>query len=154
MKRVTYMPYNYSQNPANWNTTDYGPAPLVFNIDEETKNNPTFRTTRWTGTYMQLTYMSIPPGQEIGLENHTHVDQFIRLEDGEGIILMGNSPCNLSIRQPVYDDIAVMIPAGTWHNLINTGNTPIKLYSIYSPIQHPPGTVHQTKADAENSEHH
>lgn len=145
------MPFHSNCKPNN--TNDYGPAPFVFNIEEDTKKNTTFRTARWTGTYMQLTLMSIPKCQDIGLENHTHVDQFIRIEEGEGVVLMGDSPNNLYFKQPVYDNIAILIPAGTWHNLINTGNSPLKLYSIYAPVQHPPGTVHWTKADAQAEEH-
>lgn len=137
-----------------WDTSDYGPTPLILNIEQDTLRNPAFRTTRWTGNYMQLTLMSIPEGGDIGLENHPDVDQFIRVEDGEGLVLMGNNANNLYFRQPVSNDYAILIPANTWHNLINTGNRPLKLYSIYAPVQHPFGTVHWTKADAEAAEHH
>jgi mannose-6-phosphate isomerase-like protein (cupin superfamily) len=97
--------------------------------------------------------MSIPVGEDIGLEIHPNVDQFLRIEEGQGLTLMGNSKNHLYFRQPVYDDSAIFIPAGTWHNLINTGNKPLKLYSIYAPPNHPWGTIHQTKAIAEAAEH-
>ena len=102
---------------------------------------------------MQLTLMSIPVGESIGLEAHPHVDQFLRIEDGQGLVQMGSTRDNLTFRQPAFDDSAIFIPAGTWHNLTNTGNKPLKLYSIYAPPNHPWGTIHQTKAIAEAAEH-
>ena len=128
--------------------TDYGPEPFVINIDQATKQNNTFRTALWTGNYLQLTLMSINVGEDIGLENHPNLDQFIRIEQGQGLVKMGYSKDNLDFQRRVADDYAIIIPAGTWHNLINTGNRPLKLYSIYAPPQHPKGTVHRTKADA------
>ncbi len=92
--------------------------------------------------------MSINPGESIGLERHDDLDQFIRIEDGVGLIQMGVSRDNLSFQRKVYPDYAIIIPAGTWHNLINTGNKPLKLYSIYAPVQHPYSTVQVTKAEA------
>ena len=133
--------------------TDYGPKPFVVDINKATLNNNTFRTALWTGKYLQLTVMSIPVGESIGLEAHHDHDQFLRIEDGHGLVQMGDSKDNLYLRQPVYDDSAVFVPAGTWHNITNTGNKPLKLYSIYAPPEHPWGTVHQTKAIAEAEEH-
>ncbi len=127
---------------------DYGPEPFVVNIEEATKQNNTFRTALWTGCHLQLTLMSINVGEDIGLEIHPHLDQFIRIEEGQGLVQMGDTQCNLNFQRYVYDDFAFFIPAGKWHNLINTGNMPLKLYSIYAPPQHPHGTVHQTKAMA------
>jgi mannose-6-phosphate isomerase-like protein (cupin superfamily) len=127
---------------------DYGPTPYVVNIDEATVMNDTFRTAIWTGEHLQVTLMSINPGEDIGLEIHPNLDQFLRLEEGEGVVRMGDRQDNLTFEKEVKQDFAIMIPAGTWHNLINTGNGPIKLYSIYAPTQHPKGTVHVTKADA------
>lgn len=79
---------------------------------------------------------------------HPDVDQFLRIEQGQGIVQMGVSKENLNFQKNVYDDSAILIPAETWHNLNNTGNIPLKLYSIYAPPNHPFGTVHVTKADA------
>lgn len=98
-----------------------------------------------------MTLMSINPGEDIGLETHPHVDQFLRLEQGQGMVQMGKEKNNLTFSQNVSDDFAIIIPAGTWHNLTNTGSTPLKLYSIYAPPNHPFATVHATKADAEES---
>ena len=79
---------------------------------------------------------------------HPNLDQFIRIEEGDGIVLMGKSPNELNFVQKVSDDYIIIIPAGTYHNLINTGDEPIKLYSIYAPPQHPFGTIHKTKEEA------
>ena len=133
--------------------TDHGPNPFVVDICKATQYNDTFRTALWTGHHLQLTLMSIPVGEDIGLEVHPNVDQFLRIEDGQGLVQMGDSKDHLYFRQPVYDDFAIFIPAGTWHNLTNTGNKPLKLYSIYAPPNHPWGTIHQTKAIAEAAEH-
>ena len=103
---------------------------------------------------MQLTLMSINAGEEIRLENHPELDQFVRIEEGRGIVKMGNRKDSLSFQEDVFADFAFAIPAGKWHDLINTGQTPLKLYSIYAPVQHPRGTVHVTKAEAEAAEHH
>jgi mannose-6-phosphate isomerase-like protein (cupin superfamily) len=140
----------------NWRPSpqfmDYGPNPFVINIEEATKQNETFRTAIWTGSYLQLTLMSIEVGDEIGLELHPDLDQFLRIEEGQGIVKMGDRKDRLDFMTKVYDDFAIIIPAGKWHNLINTGYKPLKLYSIYAPPQHPYGTVHLTKADAEEAE--
>ncbi len=133
---------------------DYGPEPFVVNIEKATKQNNTYRTALWTGSHLQLTLMSIKVGEDIGLEVHPNLDQFIRIEEGQGLVKMGDSKDNLDFQAKVYDDFSFIIPAGKWHNLINTGYKPIKLYSIYAPPQHPHGTVHETKADAEADESH
>jgi mannose-6-phosphate isomerase-like protein (cupin superfamily) len=129
---------------------DYGPNPFVININEAAKQNNTYRTALWTGNHLQLTLMSLNPGEDIGLEIHPNVDQFLRIEQGQGIMQMGKSKDNLNLQWQVFDDSAIFIPAGTWHNLTNIGNIPLKLYSIYAPPNHPFGTVDRTKADAKN----
>ncbi|MFC4559342.1 cupin domain-containing protein [Virgibacillus kekensis] len=127
---------------------DYGPNPFVININKATKLNNTFRTALWTGSKFQVTLMSLGVGEDIGLEMHPDVDQFLRVEQGQGIVRMGHSKHAFNFEKMVHDDSAIVIPAGTWHNLINTGHIPLKLYSIYAPPNHPFGTVHVTKADA------
>ena len=142
-----YNPYNY-MNYYNMNPNyirDYGPEPFVMNINEVTKQNNNFRTALWTGNHLQVTLMSINVGESIGLEMHPDVDQFIRIEQGYGLVQMGNNKNNLNFERKVYDDFAIIIPAGKWHNLTNIGNVPIKLYSIYAPPNHPKGTIHRTK---------
>ncbi|KHF39501.1 cupin domain-containing protein [Halalkalibacter okhensis] len=141
----------------NYRLTDYGPEPFVVNIEEATKENSTFRTAIWTGEHLQVTLMSIEVGEDIGLERHPHVDQFLRIEDGQGLVQMGPSQDQLDFQTEAFDDFAIMIPAGTWHNVTNIGNKPLKLYSIYAPPEHPHGTVHETKAiamAAEEDHHH
>ncbi|OIJ15235.1 cupin [Anaerobacillus arseniciselenatis] len=136
---------------------DYGSNPYVVNIEKATKENDTFRTALWTGEYLQLALMSIGVGEDIGLEVHPDHDQFIRIEEGQGLVQMGDSEFNLDFQQEAYADYAIFVPAGKWHNLTNTGDRPIKLYSIYAPPEHPFGTVHETKAiavAAEEDHHH
>lgn len=123
------------------------------NIEQETRTNRSFRTALWTGKHSQLTVMSLPPGEEIGLEVHPDVDQFFRLEAGRARVEVGTARDDLSETHDVEDDWAFIVPAGTWHNVINTGDSELKLYTIYSPPNHPPGTVHATKADADAAEH-
>lgn len=151
----SYYHQFFSQRFPNGNIVlqDYGPNPYVVDINQATLQNDTFRTALWTGSHFQITLMSLNPGEDIGLEMHPDVDQFLRIEQGEGIVQMGDKADNLTLQQKVYDDYSIVIPAGTWHNLTNTGNTDLKLYSIYAPPNHPFGTVHATKADAEAEEH-
>lgn len=130
---------------------DYGPNPFVIDIEEATKENTNFRLALWTGDHLQLTLMSLNVGEDIGLEMHPDVDQFIRVEEGRGLVEMGDERNNLDFQRNVYDDYIIIIPAGKWHNLTNTGNIPLKLYSIYAPPEHPFGTVHVTKP-AENND--
>lgn len=132
--------------------TDFGPEPFVVNIEEAAKQNNNFRTALWTGNNLQVTLMSINPGEDIGLEVHPTVDQFIRIEQGGGLVKMGDSKYRLDYQRRIYDNFAIMIPAGKWHNVINTGSKPLKLYTIYAPPEHPRGTVHKTKADAQATE--
>ena len=131
---------------------DHGPRPFVVDINKATVHNDTYRTALWTGKNLQLTVMSIPVGGDIGLEIHHDHDQFLRVEAGQGLAQMGDTKEHLYFSQPVFDDSAIFIPAGTWHNVMNTGNTPLKLYSIYAPPEHPFGTVHLTKEIAEVAE--
>ena len=132
---------------------DYGPDPFVTNIDKATRQNRNFRTALWTGRHLQLTLMSIPTGGEIGLEIHPETDQLIRIESGNGMVMMGPAKNRLNFQRPVSDGYAVFVPAGTWHNIINTGNRPLKIYTIYAPPHHPHGTVHATKDIADAQEH-
>jgi mannose-6-phosphate isomerase-like protein (cupin superfamily) len=132
-------------------SSDYGPNPFVVNIRDAALKNNYFRTALWTGDHLQLTLMSIRPGEDIGLEIHPELDQILRIEQGQGVVFMGDDRDRLTYRQRVYDDYVILIPAGTWHNLVNTGRQPLKLYSIYAPPAHPFGTVHVTKRDAEEA---
>lgn len=134
---------------------DYGPNPLVVNIEDITTQNDTFRTALWTGSYMQATLMAIQPGDSIGLEVHNDHDQFLRIEAGKAKVSMGPGQDQLS-EYDAEDDFAIFVPAGQWHDVTNVGDEPLKLYSIYSPAEHPHGTVHidKAEADAAEAEHH
>ncbi|MGM8363916.1 cupin domain-containing protein [Virgibacillus sp. W0181] len=127
---------------------DHGKEPFVINIENAAEENETFRTAIWTGKNLQVTVMSIRPSEDVGLEVHPNVDQFLRIEEGHGIVQMGNVRDNLYFERYVYEDDAIMVPAGIWHNVTNTGNEQLKLYTIYAPPEHPYGTVHKTKAEA------
>ena len=131
---------------------DFGSEPFVINIERATRQNENFRLALWTGEYLQLTLMSINSGDDIGLEVHEDHDQFIRIEKGRGFVVMGDTREQLDFRTRVYENDAIFIPAGQWHNVINTGRKPLNLYSIYAPPEHPQGTVHETKEDAEEKE--
>jgi len=122
-------------------------TPYVENIERATLENTNFRTEVFTGEHLQITLMSIPVGGEIGTETHPHTDQFLRIEQGTGMAILGGQEYTIA------DDFAITIPAGTEHNVVNTGDVDMKLYSIYTPPEHPVGTVHVTKADADAAEH-
>lgn len=126
---------------------DVGPDPLVVNISSISENNTYFRSTLWTGELMQVTVMSIDVGEEIGAEVHEDTDQFIKVESGRAKILIGYSADEYYYQRLIDKDFAVIIPAGVWHNIVNLGDTPLKLYSIYAPPHHPSGTVNTTKAE-------
>ncbi len=126
---------------------DFGPEPFVLNIDDYTIQNESFRTSIWTGQFMQMTVMSIPVGGDIGAEMHPDIDQFLRVESGEGIVYMGDAEGDYNFQERVEDDFAIFIPAGKWHNLVNDSDEPLKVYSIYSPVEHPHSTVHATKEE-------
>jgi len=124
----------------------------VADIERATLENENFRTVVWTGEHSQLTVMRIPPGDDIGKEVHPDHDQFIRIEAGQGRAELGPSEDVVEETHDVGDDWAIVIPAGIWHNVVNTGESDLKVYSLYSPPEHPPDTVHRTKADAEAAE--
>jgi mannose-6-phosphate isomerase-like protein (cupin superfamily) len=126
----------------------------VADIERLTLDNDTFRTVVHTGTHAQLTVMSLKPGEEIGWEAHDHLDQFLRIEQGSARLDLGRAESGVDESHEVSDDWAFVVPAGVWHNVVNTGSDDLKLYSIYSPPEHPDGTVHKTKADADADEHH
>lgn len=119
-------------------------------IEQATLENNYFRQVLFTGTYTQLVVMCLQPGEEIGNEVHPTVDQFFRIEQGEAKFVFGGKEEHL-----VHDGDAVVVPAGTEHNVLNASSTNIlRLYTLYSPPNHPDGTVHRTKDEAEAAEHH
>lgn len=124
----------------------------VGDVEQATLDNDTFRTVLFTGEHTQLTVMRLGPGEDIGREVHPHLDQFLRVEQGSARVELGRSEDAVDETHEVEDDWAIIVPAGVWHNLVNTGSRVVKLYSLYSPPEHPDGTVHRTKADAERAE--
>jgi mannose-6-phosphate isomerase-like protein (cupin superfamily) len=128
-------------------------AGWVGDIERETVANGTFRTVLFTGRRMQLTVMRLGPGEEIGLEAHPDTDQFIRIERGQARVEFGATPDRVDEAHEVREDWAIVIPAGTWHNVVNVGPGDVNLYSLYAPPEHPPGTIHPTKADADAAHH-
>jgi mannose-6-phosphate isomerase-like protein (cupin superfamily) len=124
----------------------------VDDIERRTLDNDTFRTVVFTGAHTQLTVMRIAPGEDIGLEAHPDRDQFLRIEQGRARVEFGATKERIEETHDVEDDWAFIVPAGVWHNVVNTGDEDLKLYSLYSPPEHPDGTVHRTKKDAEEAE--
>ena len=125
----------------------------VGDVEQATLGNDTFRTVLFTGEHTQLTVMRLGPGEDIGREAHSHLDQFLRIEQGSARVELGRSEDVIDETHDVEDDWAIIVPAGVWHNVVNTGSGEVKLYSLYSPPEHPDGTVQKTKADAERAEH-
>jgi mannose-6-phosphate isomerase-like protein (cupin superfamily) len=124
----------------------------VGDIEKLTEKNKYFRQVLYTGKYAQLVVMCLLPGEEIGNEVHKTVDQFFRIEEGKAKFIFNDTEEHLT-----HAGDAVIVPAGTFHNVINTSaKNPLKLYTIYSPPNHPDGTIHKTKAEAEAAEaaHH
>lgn len=121
---------------------------FVDDIEHSTKENSDFRRVLYTGKNLQLVLMSLQPGEDIGEEVHDDRDQFFRVETGNGEVSIDGR------RTKLEDDMAVIVPAGARHNVRNTGEKPLKLYTIYGPPEHLDRTVHVTKADADASEEH
>ncbi len=116
---------------------------FIINIEDKSLKNDFFREVLFTTPKSQLVVMSLRPGEEIGTEAHEKSDQFIRVEAGEGKAVLNGQTSNIE------DGSAIVIPAGTEHNIINTSGESMKLYTLYTPPQHPDGTIHKTKAEAE-----
>mgnify|MGYP001339348916 CR=1 FL=1 len=121
---------------------------FIGDIEDLTEENSDFRRVLYTGKNLQLVLMSLQPGEEIGAEVHEDRDQFFRVEAGKGEVRIDGKP------SPIEDDDAVIVPAGARHNIVNTGDEPLRLYTIYGPPEHRDGTVHRTKAEADASEEH
>jgi mannose-6-phosphate isomerase-like protein (cupin superfamily) len=128
---------------------DIGPQPQSFDIERATGENPDYRSVAWSGRYLQVTLMSIPVGGDVGLEAHPQTDQFLRLEAGTGRVQMGAAKDELTFDRQVSDGWCVLVPAGTWHNITNTGAVPMQIYTIYAPAHHAPNKVQATQAAAE-----
>ena len=121
---------------------------FVADIEKLTVENTDFRRVLYTGKYLQLVLMTLQPGEEIGAEVHEDHDQFFRIESGSGEVRIDGKAT------PVKDDDAVIVPAGARHNVVNTGDKPLMLYTLYGPPEHRDGVVHKTKAEADASDEH
>lgn len=128
---------------------DVGPQPQAFDLERATKDNTEYRSVAWSGRYLQVTLMSIPAGGDIGLEAHPETDQFLRLDAGTGRVQMGAAKDELTFDEAVSDGWCVLVPAGTWHNITNTGTTAMQVYAIYAPAHHAPGRLQATAEVAE-----
>jgi mannose-6-phosphate isomerase-like protein (cupin superfamily) len=115
---------------------------FIDNIEEKTEQNNFFRQVLYTGKHTQLVVMSLLPGEEIGMEVHPQVDQFFRIEEGRAKVIIDGE------EHEVDEGFAIIVPAGSQHNVVNTGSNPLKLYTLYSPPNHPDGTIHPTRAEA------
>ncbi len=119
---------------------------FVDNIEKLTKENNFFREVLFTGKYCQLVVMCLKPGEEIGKEVHEDVDQFFRIDGGVGEVFIDGET------KEIKDGFAVVVPAGSEHNIVNTGEVDLKLYTVYSPPNHPKGTIHETYEEAMEAE--
>ena len=118
-----------------------------INIEKETLKNKNYRKVLSTTPNMQLVVMSIKPQTEIGLEKHSKIDQFIRIEKGKGKAIITNNKKEIIQTTRLKDGSVIIIPKNTWHNIINTGDENLQLYSIYSPPNHPPNTLQRNKTE-------
>lgn len=121
----------------------------ILNVKDATCFNNYFRKEVWTGEYAQITLMSIPSGGEIGLELHNDLDQILVIEYGVASVYSGKCKNSVTFKGCANNECAVIIPAGTYHNIINEQSYPLKLFSIYAPPKHPVGTIHKTKFDSD-----
>jgi mannose-6-phosphate isomerase-like protein (cupin superfamily) len=121
---------------------------FVDDIEDRTEGNADFRRVLYTGKHLQLVLMSLRPGEDIGEEVHDDRDQFFRVEEGAGEVTIDGH------KTAIEEDSAIVVPAGARHNVRNTGDTPLKLYTLYGPPEHVDGTVHATRADAKASKEH
>ena len=121
---------------------------FVDDIESLTESNDDFRRVLYTGKQMQLVLMSLKPGEEIGAEVHDDRDQFFRVEQGEGEVLIDDNTTKIKA------DMAIIVPAGARHNVRNTGKGALKVYTLYAPPEHKHGTIHKTKAEADAQEEH
>ena len=128
---------------------DHGPEPYSLNLAEFAKMNTNFREAVWTGDLLQLFVMSLKPQEEIGLEEHEDTDHFFYVIEGNGLIQMGPEDTNINYHKSIGPGSAIFVPKAEWHNIINNGSKPLKILVLYAPPHHDHGTVHKTKAEAE-----
>ena len=128
---------------------DFGGKPCLIDVRNEVLSNQNFRKVIWTGEYLQATVMCIPAGGEIGLEMHDDLDQLVKVESGCANVYVGECKHHVKCLGKINSNYAVLIPAGTWHNIINACSCPLKVYTVYAPPNHAVGTIHKTKLDSD-----
>lgn len=133
-------------------SADRGPRSNALDSEKAIGDNENYRTVVWTGRHLHVTLICIPAGEPIGLEAHPHTDQFLRVETGHGRAVMGSAKDQLDFEHEVADGWSIQVPAGTWHDVINTGNEPLRLYTVYAPSHHAAGAVEATSVDAARDE--
>lgn len=121
---------------------------FIADIEDRAEANGSFRHVVYTGPHIQLVLMALDPGEEIGEEVHEDTDQFFRVEEGRGKVIIDG------VATPIQSDTGIVIPAGARHNVINTGSRPMKMYTLYAPPHHEDGTVHHTRAEADGATEH
>ena len=138
------MDYFTGVSPDNQNEVGQGSIPHVTDLRQETLNNTLFYTTRWTSKNMQFALMSVPVNTETGLDVHYNSDQFFYIEKGDALVYMGSCYDCLNIQTRVYEGYAIVVPAGTWHNVVNISGSDLKMFSIFAPALHSYNTVFRT----------
>ncbi|PJJ30872.1 cupin domain-containing protein [Lacrimispora celerecrescens] len=131
---------------------DYGPNSFIIDLNKAAQQNDNFRATLWTGTFLQVTLMSIPVHGSIGMEVHTDHDQILRIEDGLGLVQLGESQLTMYGQYLAFTNYVIAVPAGIWHNIINIGNVPLKISSYYAPPNYAWNTVQRTRTPAASSQ--
>ena len=124
----------------------------VVALEKATVYNGYFRREMWTGKYAQITVMSIPVGGEVGKEVHDDLDQILVVEQGSAAVFMATEDGELPFAGEATEGWAILVPAGTYHNVVNDGRMPLKMFSVYAPPKHPVGTLQRTKAEADAAE--
>ncbi|MDK2966949.1 cupin domain-containing protein [Lacrimispora sp.] len=132
--------------------SDFGPNPFIIDVQKAAEQNDNFRSVLWTGDYLQITLMNIPVKRTVGLEVHPDLDQYIRVEEGLGLVQLGSSKLSMDSQYLVFDNYGIFVPAGIWHNIVNIGNQPLKMTSVYAPPHYEWGTIHKTKADSQSED--
>ncbi|MBD3107246.1 cupin domain-containing protein [Bacillus sp. AGMB 02131] len=158
-RQSVYSTQNYSFfQPMNRQVpvalTDYGGQPFVVNIHQATLRNDTYRTALWTGSQFQITLMSLNKGEDIGLQMFPDIDVFLHVSQGKGLVQMGKDQNHIDFVRKIDPQTAIIVPAGMWNNIVNVGDGPLKLYSIYAPPNHPIGTIYATKEQAYTADGH
>ena len=141
------MDFNTCESPDSQNTFGEGSIPYIINLRQEVLNNTHFFATRWSTRTIQFAHMSVPVGVETGLDVYYNSTLFFYIEQGEALVIMGFCEECLDIQTHVYAGHAIIIPTGTWNNVVNTGNSDLKMYAIYSPALHSYNVVFRTKEE-------